>query len=189
MTMCNFFSAIALKNGDILWHPMVDSHSELIEYFKLPDTRSYHQHFAKCELSPTQDDEAHWMDPQQWTFKLDEETAPSWWPDVAAKVEASMRDKAARMILKDDSKPLILDGCWIVGGNAKIREIRSGRIVRILGGTVSAILGGTVSAIRSGTVSAILNGTVSAICPSEYCTLNLSDQARAELLKCGVLKA
>lgn len=55
--MCNFLSAVVLRNGDVLTHPMLDSHSDLVRYYKLPDTRVYHQHFAKVELTPVD-----WLD-------------------------------------------------------------------------------------------------------------------------------
>lgn len=71
--MCQFLSAVILRNGDVLTHPMLDSHTDLIRYYKLPDTTAYHQHFAKVELTPVD-----WMDPATWTFRLDEDTAPSW---------------------------------------------------------------------------------------------------------------
>ena len=203
--MCQFLSVLALKNGSVLHHPMIDSHSELVEYFGVPDTSASHQHFAKIELTPPScNDDADWLDVSQWTFRLDEEAEPIWWSDVAAAVEKKVRDIASRMILTSGEKGLIVDGCWIIGGTAKIREVRSGRIVRLLkggtisvicggtvsvicGGTVSAICGGTVSAIRGGTVSAIRGGTVSAIRPSPYRTLVLSDQAKAHLKSKGVV--
>lgn len=69
--MCNFLSALVLKNGDVLTHPMLDSHSDLVRWFKIPDAQA-HQHFAKVELTPTTD----WLDPQTWAFRLDEATVP-----------------------------------------------------------------------------------------------------------------
>ena len=123
--MCQFLSAVILRNGDVLTHPMLDSHTDLIRYYKLPDTTAYHQHFAKVELTPVD-----WMDPSTWKFRLDEETAPSWWEDVATGVEATLRARAAKMILRGDHD-LIVDGCWIVGGKAEIRDVRSGRIMRV----------------------------------------------------------
>ena len=52
---------------------------------------------------------------------------------------------AMLLILRDGERGMILDGCWIVGGTAKIREVRSGRIVRLCGGTISDVWGGTIS--------------------------------------------
>ena len=124
--MCQFLSAIVLKNGDVLHHPMLDSHADLVMYFKLPDTNAYIQHFAKVELRPVD-----WMDVSTWKWIVDEPTKPKWWTEIAATAEATLRAIAARMILRDGEHALILDGCWIVGGKAKIRDIRSGRIVRV----------------------------------------------------------
>lgn len=124
--MCNFLSALVVKNGTVLSHPMLDSHSDLVRYFKMPDTSAHHQHFAKVELTP--DD---LMDVSTWRFRLDEDTTPGWWEDVAARAEAELRKRAGAMILRAGEHDLIVDGCWIVGGTAKIRDIRSGRILRV----------------------------------------------------------
>ncbi len=50
--MCNFLSALGLRNGDVLTHPMLDSHSDLVRYFKLHDNTAYLDRFAKVELTP-----------------------------------------------------------------------------------------------------------------------------------------
>ena len=161
--MCNFLSALVMRDGSLKMHPMIDSHSELVEYFKLPDAKPFIQHFAKVELTPDYTSNDTVLDVSTWKFRLDEESEPQWWADVSERVERDLRARAERMILRSGDHGLIVDGCWIVGGDAKIRELRSGRIVRLCGGTVSAISGGTVSEIWGGTVSAISGGTVSAI--------------------------
>jgi hypothetical protein len=142
--MCNFLSGIALKNGDVLTHPMLDSHSDLVRYFKLPDTVAYVERFAKVELTP-----ADWMDPATWRFRLDEEMVPAWWEDVAAKVEQTLRSIAGRMIIRGEHE-LLVDGCWIIGGEAKVRDVRSGRIMRVQdSATVSDVRGSaTVRNVR-----------------------------------------
>ena len=124
--MCEFLSCLVLRNGDVRHHPMLDSHADLVQYFKLPDAHQHHQHFAKVELTPVD-----WMDVSTWKFRLDEESAPGWWEDVAVSAEAKVRAIAERMILREGEHWLIVDGCWVVGGNAKVRDIRSGRIMRV----------------------------------------------------------
>ena len=129
--MCNFLSAIVLRNGDVLTHPMLDSHSDLVAYYALPDTTAHHQHFAKVELTPVD-----WLDPTTWRFRLDEETAPSWWEDVATGVEAEMRRRA---VGKDrvDRKDVVAGHAvaqrprpaGIVAGHAADRGARRGRDV------------------------------------------------------------
>ncbi len=141
--MCNFLSAVVLKNGDILSHPTIDSHSELVEYFKLPDTKAHIRHFVKVELTPNIDES--WLDSSLWEFRLDEETKPAWWTDeMSATAEADLRRRAQAMVINDDKTPLVLDGCWIVGTKGKIREVRSGRVMRVCGGTISEVRGGTI---------------------------------------------
>lgn len=126
--ICNFLSVLVLKNGDVLHHPMLDSHADLIAYFNLPDTSAHHQHFAKAELTPKD-----WLEPDTWLWRIDEETRPGWLDDVEAQAEKKTRSLVRRMILTDNSKlpKLIVDGCWIVGGKAMIRDVRGGRIVRV----------------------------------------------------------
>jgi hypothetical protein len=157
--MCSFLSAVVLKNGDILTHPMIDSHAELVEYFKLPDTSAHIRHFVKVELRPNTDES--WLDPSLWTFRLDEENKPAWWDDeMSAKSEADLRRRATAMIINDDAHPLIVEGCWIVGTKGKIREVRSGRIVRMCGGTLTEMRGGTLTEMWGGTLTEMRGGTL-----------------------------
>jgi hypothetical protein len=159
--MCQFFSSVVLRNGDLRWHPLLDSHSDIVCYFGLPDDNAHVHHFAKCELTPVEEDD--WLDASRWRFRLDQEVAPVWWPEIAPIAEANMRAAAAKMIVTSGERALLLDECLIVGGDAIVQEMRGGRIVRIRGGTVSEIRGGTVSEIWGGTVSEIWGGTVSEI--------------------------
>ena len=126
--MCNFMSVLVLKDGSVRHHPMLDSHSDLVRYFKLPDTDAFVHHFAKAELTPTTD----WTDASTWAWRIDEDVRPVWLTDdVEHAAEAAARAIAQRMVLKDVDHTLIVDGCWIVAGRSKIRDVRSGRIVRV----------------------------------------------------------
>jgi len=156
--MCNFLSAVVLRNGDVLTHPLLDSHSDLVRYYQLPDVTAYHQHFAKVELTPVD-----WLDVATWRFRLDEETEPSWWTDVATGVEATLRERAARMILASGRKDLVLEGCWILAGDAVIEDFRGGRVVRMCGGTLTEMCGGTLTAMCGGTLTEMWGGTLTAM--------------------------
>jgi hypothetical protein len=98
----------------------------LVRYFKLPDTNAHIRRFAKIELTPVD-----WMDAATWTWRIDEPTRPNWLDEVEAEAERKTRAIADRMIVRDGEHGLIVDGCWIIGGTAKIRDVRSGRIVRV----------------------------------------------------------
>ena len=130
---------------------MLDSHSDLVRHFKLPDTTAHHQHFAKVELTPTGD----WLDVTAWQFRLDEPTVPGWWADVAEQVEATLRARADKMILRTGEHSLLVDGCWIIGGDAVVRGVRAGGLARVSGGTISDVRGGTISDVWGGTISGV----------------------------------
>ncbi len=189
-----------LKNGDVLTHPLLDSHSDLVRYYQLPDGHQHHQHFAKVELTPGATDES-WLDPSTWNFRLDEETKPGWWDDVAVTAEQTLRDRARAMIVTTGRKDLILEGCWILAGDAVFADVRGGRIVRMLGGTLTAMRGGTLTAMRGGTLTEMWGGTLTEMRggtltamrggtltekPDPFYTITMSDQARKFLGKLSV---
>ena len=154
--MCNFLSALVLRNGDVLHHPMLDSHSDLVRHFEVPDTREHHQHFAKVELTPVGD----WLDVSLWEFRLDEETAPGWWGDVKGSAEARLRSIAEQMILKTGEHSLLIDGCWVIGGDAVVRDVRAARIAGVWGGTITNVWGGTITNVWGGTITNVSGGTI-----------------------------
>src|SRR5688572_21394109 len=151
--MCNFLSVLVLKNGTVLQHPMLDSHSDLVAYFNIPDAKVGIHWFAKAELIPVD-----WLDPSTWTWLIDEEMRPDWLDDVEEKAEKATRAIAKKMVITEKTKTprLIVDGCWIVGGKAVVRDVRGGRILRVQDSATVRNVGGsaTVSDVRgSATVS------------------------------------
>ena len=152
--MCNFLSVLVLKDGSVRHHPMLDSHSDLVRYFKLPDTDAFVHHFAKAELTPTTD----WTDASTWAWRIDEDVRPVWLTDdVEHAAEAAARAIAQRMVLKDVDLTLIVDGCWIVAGRSKIRDVRSGRIVRVQDSASISNVGGSASISNVGGSASIRN--------------------------------
>lgn len=138
--MCNLLSAIVLRNGDVLSHPMLDSHSDLVRYYSLPDDRLHHQHFAKVELTPV-----NWLDASTWKFRLDEETAPGWWADVAGQAEATLRERVTRMMITTGRKQLIADGCWIAADDAVIDTVVAGRVIYLGGSANVGVMRGSAN--------------------------------------------
>ena len=140
--MCNFLSVLIIRDGSVRHHPMLDSHSDLVRYFKLPDENAHIQHFAKAELTPTTD----WTDASTWKWRIDEQVRPVWLTeDVEHAAEGATRAIAQRMVIKDGEHALIVDGCWIVAGTAKIRDVRSGRIVRVQDSATISGVGGSAT--------------------------------------------
>ena len=158
--MCNFFSGLGLRDGSIRWDALIDSHSDLFTLFQIPDTTT--AHVVKFELQPPRDD-AQLFDIAAWTFKLDEDAAPVWWEDVAAKIEEQARNTVRRMFVIDRTVPLLTNGCWIVGNGGTIHRLLGGRIWRMSGGTLTEMSGGTLTAMRGGTLTAMWGGTLTAM--------------------------
>jgi len=115
-----------LKNGDVLHSPLLDSHSDLVAHFNLPDTTAHHQHFAKVELTPPAD-WIGWEDLGNWQFRLDEDTKPGWWDDVKTGAEESVRNIIRRAILPSGERPFLLDGLALIGPGVIVRSMRGGR--------------------------------------------------------------
>ena len=123
--MCHFMSAIVMKSGDVLHHPMLDSHSDILRHFEVRDGDAFRVNFAKVELTPND----NWLDPSTWAFKVDEQTIPDWLDQERARKR--MEAIASKMIVSSGNKKMIVDGCWIVGGDARVSGVRFGRIIRV----------------------------------------------------------
>jgi hypothetical protein len=149
--MCDFLSGVTLPNGDVLTHPMLDSHADLCTYYHIHDTLP--DRLVKWELKPND-----WMDASAWDFAPDQDTLPTWWtPDVAADTERIARARATAMILRDGEHRLIVDGCWIVGGCAVVRDVRAGRIVCVRGSAQITNVGGSAQITNVGGSAQITN--------------------------------
>jgi hypothetical protein len=96
--MCEYMSMIAMRGGDILCFPGIDSHAEILELAKLDDSVDLlSRYIAKLELVPPQGD--HSAPVNQWQYTVDEATEPDW---CDAGTERACRS-AARKRLKIES--------------------------------------------------------------------------------------
>ena len=130
--MCNFFSAIVLRNGDVLWHEATDSHSDLVAHFQLPDNGEC-RHFAKVEFTPAEKDGVlQYGEPDSYIMRVDEPTCPPWFEDVRGAVETKLRAIIRSMIVAD-KRPLVLGGCRILVSGCNVDTVKSARIVAMLG--------------------------------------------------------
>jgi hypothetical protein len=146
--MCNFFSAIGLRNGDILYKDGVDSHSDLIEIFGLPDNTDC-RHFAKLELMIPYGDE---HDIDKYTFVLDEFTSPSWYLEMHETFESKCRSVVSQMIV-NNPRNIVSGGTVIVGPNASIGRLSNARVFSMSGGHVHEMTRCTVDRISGGLVN------------------------------------
>jgi len=125
--MCNFKSAIVLKNGDLLHSPWTDNHEDLIDLFQLNDN-TLRQNFVRVEYNPIGEiDEL-----SKYNLKIDESNIPDWFEKVKEKAERKLAVIVKNMIVKDNKK-ILIGNAFIVCGNAKIKNIKTARIISICG--------------------------------------------------------
>jgi hypothetical protein len=137
--MCNFFSCIVTKNGDVLFDPMSDSHEAIIEAnrerYDLTDNTCdpAELRFARVEITPPDNDVFRPV--SEWSLKIDQSITPVWWSEFYAK--------NAFAILENFLTPALL-----VGKN--IQELTEGRfwvkdckIATVKGGVFIVVLFGS----------------------------------------------
>lgn len=123
--MCNFFSALVLKNGDIVWNEMTDSHRDLIELAGLSDDHTDRSAFASVEYAP------HWRydNINQYVLHIENERKPEWWTEkLAAQTEKKCRAIVEKRIISYNRK-ILLGGPWILTGDATVERARNARII------------------------------------------------------------
>ena len=123
--MCNFFSCLVKKNGDILWDPDLDSHEDLVALFELKDTNQFRPSFARAEFVPPED---HKLigNVKKWVLGVDESVKPDWFDDDV--IREKLETLVSGFIVKKNRK-LLTGGPWILVGKTKVDKAINARIV------------------------------------------------------------
>jgi len=130
--MCNFLSALVLRNGDIVADPEhTDSHEILIQSLGLQDTGNTiaGRSFVRVEFTPPEDISAI-QDLSLWRLQIDEESAPDWVDSES--IRAKLEDRVRGMFVSTN-RPILLGGCWILTGSTVVDIAVSARIVSMTG--------------------------------------------------------
>jgi hypothetical protein len=78
--MCNFFSCILTRTGQVFWDPDITSHEELVNKNKLNDSKLKDRDFVRVEVTPNHRDSFFSRERSGWTIKIDEPgTLPEWY--------------------------------------------------------------------------------------------------------------
>ena len=81
--MCQAFSCLSLKNGEVLWKFGVDSHEDLVQAAKLIDD-GREQTFVRVEITPRN---KSYLRPDAWTYRVDQDDRPEWYREEFAEAE------------------------------------------------------------------------------------------------------
>jgi hypothetical protein len=142
--MCQFFSGIVLRNGDLIWSPYTDSHEDLVALGKLRDTRE--GNFARVEFCPSKPEEL--SNVESYHLDIYEMRCPDWFEKSKQEIVASrMRGLVKDMILGGDAT-ILLGGCYIIPRGVTVGTAKASRIIVLSGGTVQVVEnGGTVQVV------------------------------------------
>ena len=122
--MCNWFSGIIVdKNKKVLWHPDIDSHTELLEHFKIKDeTKS--PNFVRVEFTPPNNDVFN-HDFKNWKFKTDQDFRQDWYDEEKSKelMLSAVKKLIDERFVIDRNLDEIKVGRWWVGGKSKVNKV------------------------------------------------------------------
>jgi len=110
--MCKFYSAIVMRNGDILHNENLTSHEDLISLFEINDTQMNCDKFVRVEYSP--DDNTDYADIEKYRLNVDEKSTPDWFESQREYVISRLRDIVLKRIITTDRK-ILIGGLYVVG--------------------------------------------------------------------------
>ena len=120
--MCSFKSAIVLKNGDLLHLDGVDSHEDVLSYFKIKDNGN--DSFCRVEFVPGED----LCDLDQYKFEIDQER-PDWFTESLEKKSVSRLKVIVNKYVVREDRDVLPVGFYILGNvvikNAGCATIKS----------------------------------------------------------------
>jgi len=130
--MCNFLSAVLMKNGDLIWDIATDSHSDLVSMAGLKDTELLHRPFVRVEYAPP--DKRDRANIDKYTLRVDERgTLPDWCDEsLQEKAAAKMRAIVSQCIVTDE-RAILVGGVWVLGDGAYIGRAVNARIISMHG--------------------------------------------------------
>jgi hypothetical protein len=110
--MCKFYSAIVMKNGDILHNENLTSHEDLIRLFNINDSQVNCDKFVRIEFAP--DDNKDLPDIEKYKLNIDEDCTPDWMTaEKIDYVKDRLKDFVSRRIITTDRK-ILTGGLYVV---------------------------------------------------------------------------
>jgi hypothetical protein len=123
--MCNFYSAIVMKNGDLLHNENLMSHEDIIRLFNINDSQINCDKFVRVEFAPL--DNSDFADIEKYGFNVDEESTPKWFEKHREYIISRLKEIVSKRIITSDQK--ILTGGLYVVKNCKIDKIICAQVI------------------------------------------------------------
>lgn len=136
--MCDMFSALVMKNGDLVFYPEVtDSHEDLVHLKNVND--SYlDPAFLRIEYSPDMY-KGNWADINSYVLLHTAYEIPEWWTDeLRDRTIERLRDRISRLIVHEN-RDVILGGACILAKDVHVERIVGSRILYADQGSLVAV--------------------------------------------------
>ena len=109
--MCKFYSAIVMRNGDLLHNEYIMSHEDIIRLFDINDSQVNCDKFVRVEFRP--EDDSDLPDIEKYNLVIDESCNPKWFEKHREYVTSKLKDFVGRRIIKSDQK-LLTGGLYVI---------------------------------------------------------------------------
>jgi hypothetical protein len=116
--MCKFYSAIVLRNGDLIHNPFTTSHEDLIEENNIKDKGL--DFFVKVEYSPKND---NLSDIKEYELNVDENSVPEWFEEYRVDIENKLYHIVGNMIITTNQQ-MICGRAIILTGDIIIQRLK-----------------------------------------------------------------
>ena len=140
--MCNFLSAIILKNLDVIWdYEYTKSHEELIKKYNLVDDEIglYSEKFCRIEFIPI-DHTKSINNKDNWRLIVDESSIPHWFNKEI--IMNKLWTIISNMFIQDKRETL-QEGCFILLDGAEVENVNNCNIPYMVGNSKVGILRGS----------------------------------------------
>ena len=127
--MCKFYSAIVMRNGDILHNENLMSHEDIIRLYNINDSQINCNKFVRVEYTP--DESEDFPDISKYKLNVDEESIPDWFEKHREYTIERLKSFVEKRIITTDRK--ILTGGLYLVKNCKIDKLISAQIIYLQG--------------------------------------------------------
>ena len=156
--MCKFYSAIVLKNGDLLHDVHLTSHEDIIDLYGLNDNTT--ENFVRVEFAP--DESSDLPNIEKYKLNVDERVVPEWFEKHREYITERLKDIVSKRIIATNQK--ILTGGLYVVKDCVINKVKEACVVWLSGTVQKVCYGGTVQEVCYGGTVQKVYGTVQEVC-------------------------
>jgi len=127
--MCKFYSAIVMRNGDILHNENLMSHEDIIRLYDINDDQFNCNKFVRVEFCP--DDPNDLPDISKYKLNVDEGSTPDWFEKHRDYVIERLKSFVEKRIITTDQK--ILTGGLYVIKDCIVDKLISAQVIYLQG--------------------------------------------------------